>query len=134
MIDAQVQKPNGHHSTSHDLSAVPDQSRIEQVYAEQLAKLLTAMQGVPEANGTLLDNTLVVYMNEVSHGNEHTIDRMPTLLIGGKALGLQVGQRLKYGGRYMNDIWAAVCGAFGAPAQFGAAEYTQGPVSGLFGV
>jgi hypothetical protein len=133
MIDGQVEKANGHHSTSHDLNAIPDQSRIDQVYSEQLAKLLTSMQAVQESNGnTLLENTLVVYFNEVSHGNEHTIDRMPVLLIGGKQLGLQVGQRLKYGGRYMNDIWAAICGAFGAPAQFGDAAYTQGPVSGLF--
>ena len=132
MIDAGVTKANGHHSTSHDPSAVPDQARIDQLYCEQLAALLTKMQGVQEANGTLLDNTLVVFFNEVSHGNEHTIDRMPTLLLGGKSLGLQGGQRLKYGGRYMNDIWAAVCGQFGAPAQFGDPAYTQGPVTGLF--
>ncbi len=131
-IDPTVLKANGHHSTSHDLSAGPDQSRIDQIYCEQLALLLGKMKGVQESNGTLLDNTLIVFINEVSHGNEHTIDRMPTLMLGGKNLGLQGGQCLKYGGRFMNDVWAAVCGAFKAPPTFGDPAYFTGPVSGLF--
>jgi hypothetical protein len=132
MIDPTVTKANGHHSTSHDTSAGADQSRIDQIYCEQLAMLLTKMKGVQEANGTLLDNTLVVFFNEVAYGNEHTIERMPVLFCGGKNLGVQTGQCLRYGGRYMNDVWAAVCGALGAPAQFGDPAYASSPVTGLF--
>jgi hypothetical protein len=131
-IDPGVVKGNGHHSTSHDTTAEPDQSRIDQIYSEQLALLLNKMRAVQESNGTLLDNTLVVYFNEVSWGNTHTIDRMPVLLIGGKNLGLQGGQNLRYQGRYMNDVWAAICGQLGAPATFGDPGYFTGPVSGLF--
>jgi hypothetical protein len=49
-----------------------------------------------------------------------------------ESLGLQTGQHLHFNGRYMNDVWAAVCGAFRAPASFGDAAFTQRPVSGLF--
>jgi hypothetical protein len=57
---------------------------------------------------------------------------MPVLMFGGKNLGLQTGQHLQFGGRYMNDVWAAVCGAFKAPASFGDPAFGNGPVSGLF--
>ena len=32
----------------------------------------------------------------------------------------------------MNDVWAAVCGAFGIEAKFGDPAFGKGPVSGLF--
>jgi hypothetical protein len=131
-IDPMVVKANGHHSTSHDTGAGPDQARIDQIYVEQLSALLTKLKSVPEGNGTLLDNTLVVFINECAHGNEHTIERMPVLFAGGKNLGLQGGQYLKYGGRYMNDVWAAMCGALGAPAVFGDPAFANSPVTGLF--
>jgi hypothetical protein len=57
---------------------------------------------------------------------------MPVLMVGGKALGLKTGQHFHGGGRYMNDIWAAVCGAFGIEAKFGDPAFAKDPASGLF--
>jgi hypothetical protein len=123
---------NGHHSVSHDTSAAEAQERIDRIYAEQLSLALQKMKTVQEGNGTLLDNTLVVYFNECAHGNEHSIKNMPVLMVGGKNLGLQTGQHLNFNGRWMNDVWAAVCGAFGVEAKFGDSAFASGPVSGLF--
>jgi hypothetical protein len=132
-IDPQnVDKGDGHHGVSHDVSAGAAQSRIDQIYCEQLSAFLQKMKAVPDGSGTLLDNTLVVFFNECAIGNTHSIENMPVLMFGGKSLGLQAGQHLHFNGRYMNDVWAAVCGAFGAPASFGDPAFTTGPVSGLF--
>jgi len=131
-IDPAVTKGDGHHGVSHDTSAGAAQERIDQIYCEQLAAFLQKMKAVPEGSGTLLDNTLVVFFNECAIGNTHSIENMPVLMFGGKSLRLQAGQHLKFNGRYMNDVWAAVAGAFGAPASFGDAAFTKGPVSELF--
>jgi hypothetical protein len=90
------------------------------------------MEAIPEGNGSLLDNTLVVYFSECGYCVTHAIESMPVMLFGGKNLGLQTGQHLEFGGRYMNDVWSAVCGAFGLDAKFGDPALTKGPVSGLF--
>jgi Protein of unknown function (DUF1552) len=131
-IDPTVDKGDGHHGVSHDTSAAAAQERIDTIYCEQLSAFLQKMKAVQEGTGTLLDNTLVVFFNECAVGNTHSIENMPVLMLGGKMLGMQTGQHLQFGGRYMNDIWAAVCGAFGTEAKFGDAAFTKGPVSGLF--
>src|SRR5204862_1415665 len=53
----------GHHTLSHDPNQRPILTAINRWYTEQLAYLLAAFKKVPEAGGTVLDNTLVVYCN-----------------------------------------------------------------------
>jgi len=132
-IDSQVAQDGGHHALSHDGGAGAAQQRIDQIYCEQLSAFLQKMQMVTESNGTLLDNTLVVFFNECAIGNTHSINRMPVLVLGGKSLKLQGGQHIDFHGAYMNDIWAAICGAFGTDASFGDPAFAKAPVSGLFG-
>jgi hypothetical protein len=129
---ANINKGDGHHGVSHDTGAGAAQARIDQIYCEQLSTMLQKMKATPDGTGTLLDNTLVVFFNECAIGNTHSIENMPVLMFGGKNVGLQTGQHLQFGGKYMNDVWAAVCGAFGAPATFGDPAFADTPVSGLF--
>ncbi len=125
-----------HHGISHEQGADDYKARIDQIYCEQLAAFLTKMKGVPEGDGNLLDNTLVVFFNECADGNGHTIENMPITMFGGKNLGMQTGQHLNFrsGGSngWMNDIWAAVAGAYGLEPKFGDSAFFKGPVSGLF--
>jgi hypothetical protein len=131
-IDAKVDKGDGHHGVSHDTGAALAQERIDQIYSEQLSAALQKMKMVKEGNGTLLDNTLVVFFNECAIGNTHSIENMPILMLGGKNLGLQTGQHLQFGGHTMNDVWAAICGAFKTDPSFGDPAFAKGVVSGLF--
>ncbi|HVJ16443.1 MAG TPA: DUF1552 domain-containing protein [Polyangiaceae bacterium] len=124
---------NGHHNMSHDTGATDYQARTDLFYSEILSGFLQELKATPEGAGTMLDNTLVVYINECCIGNSHSIENMPTLMFGGKTLGLQTGQHIRFGGRYMNDIWAAVATAFGVPmTTFGDTDFSQGAVTGLF--
>jgi hypothetical protein len=118
---------DGDHTT-----AALAQERIDTIYSEQLSAALQKMKAIPEGAGNMLDNTLVVFFNECAVGNTHSIENMPTLMLGGKMLGMQTGQHLQLGGVYMNDVWAAVCGAFGIEAKFGDPAFAKTPVSGLF--
>ena len=126
---------SGHHSLSHETGDGPSkyQARVEQFYCAVLAQFLETLKATPDGDGSLLDHTLVVFLNEVSLGASHSINDMPVLMFGGKSLKLQGGKHLRFGDRYMNDVWAAVAGAFGAPASFGDAAFSKGPVSDLIG-
>ena len=125
----------GHHDISHEGSAtaLDAQAAIDKYYSDRLAELLTSLKSVTEGAGTMLDNTLVVYFNEVSIGADHNANNMPVLMFGAKSMGLNRGAHLKYAGRYMTDIWSATGAAFGVPmTSFGDAQWNKGPVSDLF--
>jgi len=89
----------------HDLSHQPDSdaaaqeklTRVNRWYCEQLAYLAKRLAETPEpdGNGTLLDNTLVIWTNELGKGNSHTLDNIPFVLVGG-GLGFKMGRSLRY--------------------------------------
>ncbi|HVU49570.1 MAG TPA: DUF1552 domain-containing protein [Polyangia bacterium] len=124
----------GHHDLSHVMTATALHSQIDQWYSQQLVQVLQAMKNTPDGDGTLLDHTLVVYFNECCYGWSHSIENMPLLLFGGKSLKLQTGRHLKFGMRYMNDVWAAIATAMGVPMNtYGDTAFSTGAVSGVFG-
>ena len=72
----------GHHTLSHDSNERPVLGAITRWYNEQLAYLLGELKKVPEGDGTLLDNTLVVYCNELHTGWDHKAGPVPTIIAG----------------------------------------------------
>jgi hypothetical protein len=124
----------GHHDLSHVQTATNLHAQIDQFYSQQLSTMLQAMKATPDGAGTLLDNTLVVYLNECCYGWSHSIENMPLLMFGGKNLKLQTGRHIKFGLRYMNDVWAAVSNALGVPTTtYGDTAFSKGAVTGLIG-
>jgi hypothetical protein len=87
---------NSHHDLSHD----PDTNtasqgklvQINQWYATQVAALVTSLKGVKEGAGTMFDNTIVFWCNELGIGNVHSHTKMPLLIAAGKNTGFQTGQ------------------------------------------
>jgi len=89
----------GHHTLSHDSGERVKLARIDTWYAEQFAYLLDKLKSFPEGDGTLLDNTLILWSNENSKGWEHNHDDMPFILAGRAGGALQTGRFLKYDGK-----------------------------------
>ena len=91
----------GHHHLSHEPDEkqdVQDQlTKINKWYAEELAYLVKKLQNTPEpgSKGSMLDNTLVVWTNELGKGNSHTRDNIPFICLGG-GLDWKMGRSLKY--------------------------------------
>jgi hypothetical protein len=91
----------GQHELSHkpdsDNDAQDKLTRINRWYCEQLAYLARRLAETPEPGGpgTLLDNTLIVWTNELGKGNSHTLDNIPWVLVGG-GLDFRMGRSLKY--------------------------------------
>ena len=68
--------------------------KFDQFLAEQLAHFLTRLAETEEADGSLLDRTLVLYGS--SNSRTHQNRNYPLLLAGGSKLGLNHGQYLRF--------------------------------------
>jgi hypothetical protein len=108
----------GHHELSHkpdnDATAQNQLTRINKWYCEQLAYLVRKLSETrePGGNGTLLDNTLIVWTNELGKGNTHTLDNIPWVLVGG-GLDFQMGRSLRYNRVPHNRLLLSLAHGFG---------------------
>jgi hypothetical protein len=106
----------------HDLSHQPDSdtaaqtklTKINQWYASQMAYLAKRLSETPELGGTgsLLDNTLIIWTNELGKGNTHTLDDIPFVLVG-NALNFKMGRSVKYAHVPHNRLLMALAHGFG---------------------
>jgi hypothetical protein len=105
-----------HHTLSHKTSATDqDQKfRIERWYAERLAEVLHQMDSIPEGNGSLLDNTMFIYNNDLSEGAPHSV--APAICwVAGKAGGkLKTGRFLDLGGNDFTQLLVTAAHVMGA--------------------
>ncbi len=129
--------PEGHHDLSHlgdgDQSMVDKITAINTWYAEQVKALLDALAAIPEGDGTVLDNTLVVWGNELSRGNSHGNRPIPFVLAGGGGGALQMGRYLQYDNVPHNRLLVSLCHAMGLTDQqtFGNTDSGSGGLAGL---
>ena len=90
----------GHHELSHkpdnDAAAQAHLTTINKWYAAQLAYLARRLAETPEPGGpgSMLDNTTILWTNELGKGNSHTLDNVPYVLVGG-GLDFRMGRSLK---------------------------------------
>jgi hypothetical protein len=89
--------------TRHELShhnGDPEQmnrlSRCDTFLVEQFAYLLDQLAAVREGDHSLLDRTMVLWGSGMSYGHSHGNANLPTILAGGKALGLVHGQHVDF--------------------------------------
>ncbi len=78
------------HDLSHQNAAAHTTSKIW--WMAQIAKLIDKMSKTPDVNGSLLDNTIIVALSDLGHGNYHNHYRIPMFLAGGKNAGLVTGR------------------------------------------
>lgn len=122
----------GHHELSHHPDSNTDSqdklTKINTWFCEQMAHLARKLQETPEpgGDGCLLDNTMIVWTNELGKGNSHTVDNIPFVLLGG-GLGFRMGRSLKYGKVPHNRLHLAMAHAMGHQLKtFGKPELCSG--------
>lgn len=119
----------GHHELSHE----PDSNdkaqdkliRINKWYCEQLAYLTRRLAETPEpgGSGSLLDNTLIVWTNELGKGNSHTLDNIPFVMVG-NGLDFRMGRSIKYPKLPHNRLLLSLAHGFGHRLErFGNPDY-----------
>jgi hypothetical protein len=100
-------------------------------HAEQLAYFMDGLAAIPEGNGSLLDNTLILWGNELGVGNTHKHEDIPFVLAGG-AEGMRMGRFLDYGHVSHSRLLVSVLNAFGIDTDsFGHPDFAEGALTGL---
>lgn len=69
--------------------------KISVWHMEKFDSLLTKLKNYREGEGTLLDNTLVLYGSGMGHSDNHTVKRIPIVLAGAKRY-LKTGRYIRY--------------------------------------
>lgn len=98
--------------------------RVVTWHHERVALLLDRMAALPEADGSLLDHSMVVYGSSISDGHEHGERDLPTLIAGGAGGALRGGRLLAHPrATSLDRLHLATLRAVGVPAEsFGAAD------------
>ena len=101
-------------------------------YAEQVAYLVRQLAAITEGDRTVLDNTVIVWGNELSLGNSHSHTEIPFVLLGSAGGHFRTGRVLDLGGQPHNRLLVSLLqaldrrtGTFGHP-DFGAAGALTG--------
>jgi hypothetical protein len=125
----------GHHGLSHNPDEDKDTQeklrRINTWYAEQVAYLCKRLDETkePGTDQSMLENTLVVWTNELGHGNSHTLNNLPMVMVGG-GFGFEMGRYTKVDDLSTTRLWLALAHAMGHQVDsFGLADLCkEGPV------
>lgn len=89
----------GHGNSAAGLTASECHALIRRKCLEKLADFIATLEKVPERDGTMMDNTLVVYLSDSAEGHHPRCEEWPFILIG------DLGGRLKLGDRYLRYPW-----------------------------
>ena len=84
-----------HHPASHD-DLSDDYERVSRYYVSQLAYLALRLDSMPEGQGTVLDNSCLMFISNMWSGSRHDSSKVPLLLLGGLGGTLETGRVLDY--------------------------------------
>lgn len=90
---------HSHHENSHHENDPDKLAQYEKIctwHSEQFSYLLDRMKSMKEGEGTLFDNTLLLFGSSIRDGNAHDPHNLP-LVLAGKGGGIQTGQHLVSG-------------------------------------
>lgn len=148
------------HNTTHNSgpgvsqATLNDHRKYDRWYAARWAYLLNKLDSIKEGNGTLLDNTLVVFSSDTytaqgAGGDEgaHSSFRFPMWMAGGGAFAFKTGQAINFAGlkrgggsrTSLHTEWVvhhrlltSICQAFGMPVDsFGGNDPGKGGIPQL---
>ena len=96
--------PNGgtsvsFHGGSHhqdDPAQVRRYAELNRYHVSTVAYLAEKLKNTPEGDGSILDNTVVMFGSNMGNSNQHQHYDVPHILIGGRNLGLQGNRHLAY--------------------------------------
>jgi hypothetical protein len=118
---------DGHHAASHNNNSA-DYERIAHFHVSQYAYLASRLDSMKEGDGTVLDNTCLMFLSNMWIGRKHDNFRLPLVLAGGLGGTLETGRTLDYrkeseDKRKMCSLYLSLMDRFGVKLeQFGDAQ------------
>jgi hypothetical protein len=96
---ANIGVPEQHHPTSHhrnDPELIAKKARIDTYHVQLLTYFLTKLQAARDGDGSLLDQSLIMYGGGMGDGNLHRHSDLPCLLAGSLGGRFKTGRHLAY--------------------------------------
>jgi len=111
----------GHHDLSHhgnDEAKKQKIAKINNFHATQFAYFLQKLKSIPEGEGPLLDNCMIVYGGGISDGNAHNHDNLPILLAGRGGGTLRPGRHVRFDRETpMTNLYLSMLDRLSVPAE-----------------
>ena len=87
------------HYVSHHVRnkrVLPAYDKINIWHAGQLRYLIDKMKTLKDGNGTLFDNSLILWGSGIKHGDYHSLTDLPLVLTGGGGGTIDLGRHVRY--------------------------------------
>ncbi|KIG19479.1 Tat (Twin-arginine translocation) pathway signal sequence domain protein [Enhygromyxa salina] len=91
-----------HHDFAHQSAPGASQDKVDVVTAQgaahagQVALMADKLAAIPEDGGTVMDNTIILWISEIATGG-HTHDQVPVVMLAGKNTPFATGRYLRFG-------------------------------------
>jgi hypothetical protein len=103
---------SGHHELSHNRSdeeKVAQLKKIDLFLVTEFARFLKNLNSIPEGDGTLLTNSMIMYGSGLSDGNRHRHDDLPIILAGQGGGTIKTGRHVSVaGGAPLNNLFLSM--------------------------
>ena len=89
--------PDSHHPLSHhgnDPAKIARLGKLNTFHIRMFAHFVEKLKATPDGDGTLLDHTISLYGAGIGNSNQHDPHNLPTVVVGGKGLGVRGGRHL----------------------------------------
>ena len=145
-------RPQGANATEEEYNkfqiAAPVLGNKNRFHVSQAVRLAEKLRSIPEGDGNMLDNTLIMVADELTTGS-HTHDQWPVVLIGGFGGSIRPGryiryprvnpasglQRFRYSSPFVgvphNQLLISICQGMGMPIDDLGVKSVTGRFSGL---
>ena len=89
--------------------------KIRQYNCRMLVKLMKSLEAIPEGNGTMMDNTLIVYGSNNGNKQHTSGENWPFVLIGNGGGAFKTGVHTRIDNRPLNDLYTTFLHGIGSP-------------------
>jgi hypothetical protein len=106
----------GHHSLSHhqnNKGKLEQIAKISEYYVEQFSYFLQKLRDTPDGEGTLLDNSMIVFGGGISDPNKHSHSDLPVILAGSGGGQLKPGTHSAYKDDPMCNLYVSMLNGMG---------------------
>lgn len=102
-----------HHNLSHagDKDGQLEFAKYDRFLSQQIAHFLSRLNEYQDANGSVLDNTIVLYGSGAS--TTHTPRNLPTLIAGGANMGLRHGSYIRHEDTPLSNVYLSILRSLG---------------------
>jgi hypothetical protein len=110
----------GHHGLTHhqgDKLKIEKVTQINEYHIRQFTYLLDKFKSIREGEGTLLDNSMIVYGSGLADGNQHQHHNLPAVIAGRGRGTLHPGRHVWYADETpMANLFLSMLDRMGVPA------------------